>query len=1219
MVNLKHPVPGGSIDTWGNDLNENDANLGAAADAAKQSADEAKAASETAVAAANSVTTIAAAANVAANTATTAANTASAKASTVETALAAHAAAGDPHPQYLTTARGDARYPRLAGVGSGDSPSEAVLLGQASSSGVAFSLSFSPYGLRADGSTYYNAAGVDAADRAWPIVQQDGSVKLVRLGAGGSVGDVVPPVLSSFAATADTGSATVTVTSNEVAAAVVEYGTTTSYGQTAATTGSGTALSVPLTGLISSTVYHYRWRVTDQAGNLTVSPDQTFSTLSVTTGTVLTIPNYTNATASEWQYSMASADTLTANQYIEATVTGLVGANANAGFIFHSNSTPDTGFMAILSGTQFKFETLLPSATIVENVAWSGAGSGSGTMRVELVGTRVMIYWNGALVVSRDLASGVAGFASLKRAGVGIWNATASQVSLTNIKVGDSTMTSPPGDFPTSSGGGGGTGTVGTYPLVVSSDSRHIQYSDGTPLLLTADTAWGMAARLSVADAKRYVDIKASQGFNCLMFAADPFGRTNSGARGVPFTGGNVTTPNASYWSGMDEIIDYMATKNMIAVFLPLWMADNGGWANGTVPSNSDFATYCTWLGNRYKNKGNIIYAFGGDEQYDEVASTIAAGAAALEAVDPNRLKTYHPRWDNYNELGSNTTWHDFNSSQRNNNAAPYTYDEARTGYGKTPTKPHFSMEPPYYPDTAYLAGDTSRLRNRQNAWGQILGGSLGVVYGGPATGTWGIAGPGGTDWNNTGHITGNDVGMVRSILTQFHWEKLVPNWTSTIVTSSRGTGINYVLCGRASDGTVIAAYLPNGGSVTVALAQLAGAGTAYWFDPSTGAVSSQQSVANTGTQTFTVPGNNAAGNTDWVLMLATAAGLTGTISGGSGSGGSGGSGGSTGTVGAKAQALFGPPRSGLPWHSGAFTGNGYTAAAANGMGTYRGAPLDFVTSYPSYDNWTDMGGGGSAWSVEQFNGFGGRISYGLPMLPKNRAGQWGDVNSGSYDYAFTYLANLFKNNNRADSFIRVGLECNGNWFPHSVTWSTADQFIAAFRRIVGLFRGVSSSFKFGYCWNAATLPQGMPSGTSPSAQLEKFYPGDAYVDAIECDHYDFYQLVAQNDSQWAFAKAPVPGAGLDHIAAFARSHGKGVWLGEWGMHSVQGPGDNPFFMQKMWEWCVANSDILVGELYFSEPDSYIANAIYNPVQLPNGAAKWRNKWGRPDLYPTGA
>jgi hypothetical protein len=43
---------------------------------------------------------------------------------------------------------------------------------------------------------------------------------------------------------------------------------------------------------------------------------------------------------------------------------------------------------------------------------------------------------------------------------------------------------------------------------------------------------------------------------------------------------------------------------------------------------------------------------------------------------------------------------------------------------------------------------------------------------------------------------------------------------------------------------------------------------TARWFDPSNAAFTAIGSFANTGTQTFTPPGNNGDGDGDWVLVL---------------------------------------------------------------------------------------------------------------------------------------------------------------------------------------------------------------------------------------------------------------------------------------------------------------------------------------------------------------
>src|SRR6185369_2520630 len=61
----------------------------------------------------------------------------------------------------------------------------------------------------------------------------------------------------------------------------VEYGTTTGYGtSTALNTAMGTSHSANLSGLVASTLYHYRVRSKDAAGNQAVSPDQTLTTAS---------------------------------------------------------------------------------------------------------------------------------------------------------------------------------------------------------------------------------------------------------------------------------------------------------------------------------------------------------------------------------------------------------------------------------------------------------------------------------------------------------------------------------------------------------------------------------------------------------------------------------------------------------------------------------------------------------------------------------------------------------------------------------------------------------------------------------------------------------------------------------------------------------------------------------------------------------------------------
>ena len=64
--------------------------------------------------------------------------------------------------------------------------------------------------------------------------------------------------------------------------------------------------------------------------------------------------------------------------------------------------------------------------------------------------------------------------------------------------------------------------------------------------------------------------------------------------------------------------------------------------------------------------------------------------------------------------------------------------------------------------------------------------------------------------------------------------------------------------------------YMPTARTITVNMASLKGNANAKWFDPTNGAYTSiaGQPFPNQGTQQFTPPGNNHAGDGDWVLVL---------------------------------------------------------------------------------------------------------------------------------------------------------------------------------------------------------------------------------------------------------------------------------------------------------------------------------------------------------------
>jgi hypothetical protein len=241
-------------------------------------------------------------------------------------------------------------------------------------------------------------------------------------------------------------------------------------------------------------------------------------------------------------------------------------------------------------------------------------------------------------------------------------------------------------------------------------------------------------------------------------------------------------------------------------------------------------------------------------------------------------------------------------------------------------------------------------------------------------------------------------------------------------------------------------------------------------------------------------------------------------------------------------------------------------------------------------------------------SGFKGRLALGLPILPSNRRQQWDDVLSGAHDDSFRTIARQLKQYGFGDSAVRVGLEANGDWYPWGANASNADQFKAAFRRIVSIMRAEAPQLSFWFDIGASANP--LPGTTTRTGVFDVLYPGDDVVDGIAMDHYDFYSLVAKTDAQFLQAMSPTNGYGLQDAVNFARKHGKGFAVPEWAVHSTQGAGDNPFFIKKMFEFFQANKDVLVFEDYFNEGDPYIGAAIWNPAQNPQSGAMYKQLWG---------
>jgi hypothetical protein len=307
------------------------------------------------------------------------------------------------------------------------------------------------------------------------------------------------------------------------------------------------------------------------------------------------------------------------------------------------------------------------------------------------------------------------------------------------------------------------------------------------------------------------------------------------------------------------------------------------------------------------------------------------------------------------------------------------------------------------------------------------------------------------------------------------------------------------------------------------------------------------------------------------------------------------------------ARRILGPSRSGLPWHSGAWVGGRFSRSVIDGFGTWRGRPTDVVTTYSpdaSYESLMN-----DPYSITVWKGFEGRLNYGLSILPDDGDGSLASIGAGEQDAVWRKVAQNLVKNDRGDSIVRVAWESNLKDWRWQVTADNTDEYKAAFRRVVTVMRAEAPDLVFEF---GVACGSGLSGSDDRLAPLTAVYPGNDVVDLIGCDTYDWQNTSAKSDAEWPNVLRPAAGTGLEDVTEFARKHGKGAAFGEWGLakpSNGNGGGDNPYYIEAMFNFFKGNQDVVVFECYFDEPDDYISNSIYGTEQNPNASAAYARLW----------
>lgn len=322
-----------------------------------------------------------------------------------------------------------------------------------------------------------------------------------------------------------------------------------------------------------------------------------------------------------------------------------------------------------------------------------------------------------------------------------------------------------------------------------------------------------------------------------------------------------------------------------------------------------------------------------------------------------------------------------------------------------------------------------------------------------------------------------------------------------------------------------------------------------------------------------------------------------------------------------------------------------YVPNATQKMGVYRGAGKPENTA--EYEKWLGRdvkyaleflgvmpNDSSEPWAVIENPGwFCGRWAstkyspvFSVAMLPTNKqtlaAGARGEYNAHWKKFAEVMVAR-----GCGDDVLRIGWEFNGAFY----NWSIADEadgingnqseaelaknYAEYWRQIVRTVRSVpGTNFKFDWCPLRGKLK-------SNQKMVELAYPsgkdaqGREYVDYIGLDNYDTARIKGAPQERWN--EQLNEELGMVWHKNFAISKNKPISFPEWGItvrpNDSLGGGDNPYYIQKMYDWMnslpASGGGSLAYHSYF-EYDARDGNHRLMLGQFPLSADRFKKLFG---------
>lgn len=270
--------------------------------------------------------------------------------------------------------------------------------------------------------------------------------------------------------------------------------------------------------------------------------------------------------------------------------------------------------------------------------------------------------------------------------------------------------------------------------LRIGPNGRYFIDGNGKPFFWLGDTSWPLFGQYTRQEAEQWLEGRARSGFSVVQGVLGWGGGTGfetnlpgSNYAGNPPWLGGPEHPNGAYFENVDYLLSAAEKLGLVLALLPTW----GFYVVEAQTFNTQNAfSYGLWLGERYRDRPNLVWVNGGDRiptGHEDVFRALAFGLR--QGDEGAHLITYHPcGWRHSSQFFHTDDWLDFNMIETWTEWVR-VYEAVRSDYGLVPAKPVVLGEGAYEEGPEYPLGPITPLIVRRQAWWSFMGGGF-FTYG---------------------------------------------------------------------------------------------------------------------------------------------------------------------------------------------------------------------------------------------------------------------------------------------------------------------------------------------------------------------------------------------------------------------------------------------------------------------------------------------------------